>query len=154
MKKLFVLFLTAACLTAAAESLPDLDWKVEDGKLVNWKGPAEPAPEGTGAVLKAGNATVFNQRKFLLDGKAKKVRLKFSAQGCMGFVGLLFYEKGGGTHLGSLSERIPNSDEMREYEAEFEVPEQMKNKPVGFFRVFFQNRNSLRLGGISASLEE
>ena len=35
---------------SAADPLPDLDWKVLNGKLANWSGNVEPLPDGSYAV--------------------------------------------------------------------------------------------------------
>ena len=51
MKKELMFFAAILALSlSAADPLPDLDWKVLNGKLANWSGNVEPLPDG-GMVL-------------------------------------------------------------------------------------------------------
>ena len=149
-KKLMILAALLALSLSAADSLPDLDWKVLNGKMANWSGNVEPLPDG-GMVLKGKNCISFSKRKYLVGDK-RKARMRFSVQGYGSSIGIYCYGKDTRL-LGQFQERLPNAEDKREFEAVFEIPKTMKGKEVASFRVFFSSSEGLKLFSIKMCLE-
>ena len=151
MKKKLMFFAAILALSlSAADPLPDLDWKVLNGKLANWSGNVEPLPDG-GMVLKGKSCISYSKRKYLV-GDRRKARMRFAVQGCGSSIGIYCYAKDNRL-LGQFQERIPNAENKRDFEAVFEIPKTMKGKEVASFRVFFTSSDGLKLFSIGMNLE-
>ena len=142
-KALLILSAVMSFSLFAAGEMPDLDWKVVNGKMANWSGEVVPAKDGV--LLKKG--ITYSKRKYLIGDK-RKVQIKFTVQGKGSSIGIYYYTKGG-VILGGDSERIPNSESMKSFEAVFELPETAKNKQIGAFRVYFNCYNGLQIKEVS-----
>ena len=146
-KKLRVFATLLAFSLFAADSLPDLDWKVVNGKMANWSGNVE-ALSGGGIRLKG---ISYSKRKFLV-GESRKAHVVFSVKGYSSSIGIYCYGKTGAL-LGQFQERIPNAENAKKFEAVFEIPQTMKGKDVGSFRVFFSSPTELEILNIEMYLE-
>ena len=143
-KALLILSAVMSFSLFAAGEMPDLDWKVVNGKMANWSG--EIVPANGGVLLKKG--ITYSKRKYLIGDK-RKVQIKFTVQGKGSSVGVYYYTKDSVHHLGGDSERIPNSESMKSFEAVFELPEIARKKQVGFFRVYFSCYKDLQIKEVS-----
>lgn len=140
MKKAIIIFtaILGVSLFGAGE-LPNLDWKVVNGKMANWSGLVVPAKDGV--VLKKGIS--YSRQKYLI-GKKRKVQVTFTVQGKGSSIGLYYYSKQGAI-LGGTQERFPNADSFKKFVAEFELPEMAKKQNVGSFRVYFTTPGNLQI---------
>ena len=151
MKKKLIVFATLLAFSLfAADSLPDLDWKVVNGKMANWSGNVEPLPDG-GILFNGKNCISYSKRKYLV-GDRRKARMRFSVQGYASSIGIYCYGKTGAL-LGQFQERIPNAENAKKFEAVFEIPQTMKGKDVGSFRVFFSSPTELEIHNVEMYLE-
>ena len=149
-KKLMIFAASLAVTLSAADTRPDLDWKVLNGKMANWSGKVEPLPDG-GMVLKGKNCISFSKRKYLV-GDQRKARVRFSVQGFGSSIGIYCYDQDSRLS-GQFQERIPNAENPRDFEAVFEIPKTMKGKEVKSFRVFFSSPVSLKIMNVEMNLE-
>ena len=149
-KKLMILAALLALSLSAADPLPDLDWKVLNGKMANWSGNVEPLPDG-GILFKGKHCISYSKRKYLVGDKTK-ARMRFAVQGYGSSIGIYCYGKDTRL-LGQFQERLPNAEDKREFEAVFEIPKTMKGKEVASFRVFFTSSDGLKLFSIGMNLE-
>ena len=140
MKKAFILFtaILGFSLFGAGE-MPNLDWKVVNGKMANWSGAIVPANDGV--LLKKGIS--YSKQKYLI-GEKRKVQVTFTVQGKGSSIGLYYYSKRGAI-LGGTQERFPNADSFKKFVAEFELPEMAKKQNVGSFRVYFTTPGNLQI---------
>lgn len=141
MKKALILLSTALTFSLfATGEMPDLDWKVVNGKMANWSGAMAPASNGS-VSLKKGIS--YSKRKYLI-GEKRKVQVNFSIQGTGSGIGVYYYAKNG-AFLGRAEERIPNADSFRSFEAVFELPEKAKKQDVFSFRIYFNAPKELQI---------
>ena len=138
-KALLILSAVMSFSLFAAGEMPDLDWKVVNGKIANWSGLVVPAKDGV--VLKKGIS--YSKQKYLI-GKKRKVQVTFTVQGKGSSIGLYYYSKRG-MILGGTQERFPNADSFKKFVAEFELPEMAKKQNVGAFRVYFTTPENLQI---------
>lgn len=148
-KLIFPFFILAFSLFVA-DSLPDLDWKTVNGKMANWSGNVQPLSSG-GIQLKGKNCISYSKRKYRV-GESRKARVVFSMRGYASSIGIYCYGKKG-TFAGQFQERIPNAEDTRKFEAVFEIPQKMKGKEVGSFRVFFTSSENLEILNVEIYLE-
>lgn len=151
MKMFFFSLLSFGCLLSADEKIIDLSEKMIGEKFINWHGPVIPAKDGR-MVLKGRHATVYCVGKFPVE-KSDMALIRFNVKGCGGTVGLYFYDEKGGL-LGSDKERIPNTENERDFDAEFRIPALLANKRVFSIRVYFGAEENLALGKIVLCLKE
>ena len=142
-KALLILSAVLGFSLFAAGEMPNLDWKVVNGKMANWSGEVVPAKDGV--LLKKGIS--YSKQKYLIGDK-RKVQINFTVQGKGSSIGIYYYTKGG-VILGGDSERIPTSESMKSFEAVFELPETAKNKQIGAFRVYFNCYKGLQIKEVS-----
>ena len=147
-KALLILSAVLGFSLFAAGEMPNLDWKVVNGKMANWSGEVVPAKDGV--LLKKGIS--YSKQKYLIGDK-RKVQINFTVQGKGSSIGIYYYTKGG-VILGGDSERIPNSESMKSFEAVFELPETAKNKQIGAFRVYFNCYKGLQIKEVSMKFED
>ena len=140
MKKTFVILSTVLTFPLfGAGEMPNLDWKLVNGKMANWSGTLVPAKDGV--VLKKGIS--YSKQKYLI-GEKRKVQVNFTVQGKGSSIGLYYYSKPG-VILGGTQERIPNADSLKSFEAVFELPEMAKKQKVGSFRVYFTTPGNFQI---------
>ena len=140
MKKTFMILSAVLSFSLfSAEEMPNLDWKLVNGKMANWSGTMVPAKDGV--ILKKGIS--YSKQKYLI-GEKRKVQVTFTVQGKGSSIGIYYYTKSGAL-LGGTQERFPNADSFKTFEAVFELPEKAKQQQVGSFRVYFTTPGDLQI---------
>ena len=140
MKKTFMILSAVLSFSLfSAEEMPNLDWKLVNGKMANWSGTMVPAKDGV--ILKKGIS--YSKQKYLI-GEKRKVQVTFTVQGKGSSIGLYYYTKTG-VILGGTQERFPNADSFKKFTAVFELPEMAKKQKIGSFRVYFTTPENLQI---------
>ncbi|MBR2426040.1 MAG: hypothetical protein IKB16_04785 [Lentisphaeria bacterium] len=151
MKSIFVLtFLTTLAAALCAAPLPETDWELKNGKIMNWSGKvtrtANNAMEFSG--------TTYTKRKYI-KGNSKTLNINLAFQGKTATVAMYIYDKKG-AWLGTVnSTRIPNASKTKNFDIVFKIPEKnQKNKDVFSFRVVFSAPKKCTISKFSMSLDE
>ena len=136
MKKTMLFLASILTISLFAENtLPDLDWKIQNGEMANWSGRVEALQDG-GMLLKGKNMISYCKRKYPVGDK-RNVRIVYSIQGISPRIGIYCYAANGQL-LGQFQERVPNAETVQTFEAVFKLPEKIQDIEVKSFRVFFQ----------------
>ena len=150
MKTKFIFALTTLAASLFAAPLPDTDWELKNGKIMNWSGKvtrtADNAMEFSG--------TTYTKRKYL-KGDSKTLNINLAFQGKTAHIAMYIYDRKGGW-LGTVnSTRIPNAEKTQEFDISFKIPEKWKkNSDVFSFRVVFTAPKKCTISKFSMSLDK
>ena len=142
-KILLCLLLGSTCLSAF--ELPTIPGS--DNLCSSWKEKRYKVVKSGIALLK--NTLCYNASVLPLNG-ARKVRVKFKYQGKSTECGLFFYSHNSG-YRGRELVYLPNCDQMREFNGEFEIPPVIDKKKILGIRIVFRTRNNGIVSDVSVT---
>lgn len=145
LKKIWAFLLMAAPMLVCGNEIDFSFQKTLNNQFFNWvctEGKADCI--GDGSIELTGDGLIYHLTKYPLDNK-QTLRLRFRASG-KGTVGIFIYD-----HQGNLTrqiaDRLPNSKEMRLFEVEYDLANELagldRNRLT--VRLFFRSRDKLTI---------
>lgn len=140
----------AFLISANAAPLPETDWELKNGKIMNWSGKvtrtANNAMEFSG--------TTYTKRKYI-KGDSSTLNIRLGFQGKNAFIGMYLYDENGALIDIVNVTRIPNAEKKRSFDIVFKIPATgRKNKKVFSFRIYFSAPKKCTISEYTMSLAE